>query len=119
MQAIGQVQRGNQEGATPHLGAATRPYILANTPGLVIMLAPFPTREQLSGIFEPTVLKRLVHAGWLEKMDLGTRKTQFSLESVLCSIDRINAGILPPRLPSEPQPQGNRHVPRRGRDRTE
>lgn len=75
------------------------------------MLPPFPTREQLVGVFPPKMMQRLVASGWLAKVDMGSRDTHFSLPSVLAAIDRISAGERPPRLPSEPVPTGKRHIP--------
>jgi len=87
------------------------PCIVGQMGSLVIMLPPFPTREQLAPIFPPKMLQRLSAAGWLEKVDMGSRATHFSIKSVLAAIARLDAGELAPRLPSEPPPTGKRHIP--------
>lgn len=79
--------------------------------GLVVMFPPFPTREQIMSIFPPKVTQRMAAAGWLQKVEMGCRETRYTLASVLASIDRMNRGEMPPRLPSEPEPKGTRKVP--------
>ena len=92
-----------------------RPYLLGTVGGMVFMIPPFPTREHLVQIFPVKAVQRLIAAGWLTKVDLGSRETHFSIASVLAAIDRITAGERPPRLPSEPEPKGTRRVPLRNR----
>jgi hypothetical protein len=87
--------------------------------GLVRTLPPFPTREDLEAIFPVKQAQRLIAAGWLKRVDMGSRETHFLFASVIESIDRINGGEQPPRMPSEPVPKGNRHVPSQKRDRKE
>jgi hypothetical protein len=87
--------------------------------GLVRNLPPFPTREDLAAIFPVKQAQRLMAAGWLMRVDMGSRETHFSFASVIDSIDRINTGEQPPRLLSEPVPKGTRRVPSQRRSREE